>query len=55
MVALDQVFRESVLGENISTVQALTGDPPSSEAWPAENMERLHELKRGNPFGGPEI
>jgi uncharacterized protein YbjT (DUF2867 family) len=39
LVGLDQVFRESVLGETTSTVQELTGEPPRPlEAWLAENM-----------------
>jgi NAD(P)H dehydrogenase (quinone) len=38
LVGLDQIFRESVLGETTSTVQELTGEPPRPlEAWLAEN------------------
>ena len=38
LVGLDQVFRESVLGETTSTVQELTGEPPRPlEACLAEN------------------
>jgi NAD(P)H dehydrogenase (quinone) len=39
LVGLDQVFRESVLGETTMTVQELTGEPPRPlEAWLAENI-----------------
>jgi uncharacterized protein YbjT (DUF2867 family) len=40
LVGLDQVFRESVLGETTSTVEALTGKPPRTlQQWFAENIE----------------
>jgi NAD(P)H dehydrogenase (quinone) len=40
LVGLDQVFRESVLGETTSTVEALTGKPPRTlQQWLAENIE----------------
>jgi NAD(P)H dehydrogenase (quinone) len=39
LVGLDQVFRESVLGETTLTVQELTGEAPRPlEAWLAENI-----------------
>ena len=40
MRSLDQVFRESVLGETTSTVEALTGKPPRTlQQWLVENTE----------------
>jgi NAD(P)H dehydrogenase (quinone) len=40
LVGLDQVFRESVLGETTSTVEALTGKSPRTiQAWLAENID----------------
>jgi NAD(P)H dehydrogenase (quinone) len=40
LVGLDQVFRESVLGETTSTVEALTGKPPRTlQQWLVENIE----------------
>jgi len=40
LVGLDQVFRESVLGETTSTVEALTGKPPRTlQQWLVENTE----------------
>jgi NAD(P)H dehydrogenase (quinone) len=40
LVGLDQVFRESVLGETTSTVEGLTGKPPRTlEQWLVENIE----------------
>jgi NAD(P)H dehydrogenase (quinone) len=40
LVGLDQVFRESVLGETTSTIEALTGRPPRTlPQWLAENIE----------------
>jgi uncharacterized protein YbjT (DUF2867 family) len=40
LVGLDQVFRESVLGETTSTFEALTGKPPRTlQQWLAENIE----------------
>ncbi len=40
LVGLDQVFRESVLGETTSTVEALTGKPPRTlPQWLAENID----------------
>jgi NAD(P)H dehydrogenase (quinone) len=40
LVGLDQVFRESVLGETTSTVEALTGKPPRTlPQWLVENIE----------------
>jgi len=39
LLGLDQVFRESVLGETTSTVEALTGTPPKSlPQWLKENL-----------------
>ena len=39
-VGLDQMFRESVLGETTSTVEELTGEPPGTlSQWLAENIE----------------
>ena len=40
MVGLEQMFRESVLGETTSTVEQLTGKPPGTlSQWLAENIE----------------
>jgi uncharacterized protein YbjT (DUF2867 family) len=40
LIGLDQVFRESVLGETTSTVEALTGKPPRTlQQWLVENIE----------------
>jgi NAD(P)H dehydrogenase (quinone) len=40
LVGLDQMFRESVLGETTSTVEELTGEPPGTlSQWLAENIE----------------
>jgi hypothetical protein len=40
LVGLDQVFRESVLGETTSTVEALTGKPPRTlQQWLVENID----------------
>ncbi len=40
LVGLDQVFRESVLAETTSTVEALTGKPPRTlQQWLVENIE----------------
>jgi NAD(P)H dehydrogenase (quinone) len=40
LVGLDQVFRESVLGETTSTVEALTGKPPRTlQQWLVENIQ----------------
>ena len=40
LVGLDQMFRESVLGETTSTVEELTGKPPGTlSRWLAENIE----------------
>jgi NAD(P)H dehydrogenase (quinone) len=39
LVDLEQMFRDSVLGETTSTVQALTGEPPRTlSQWLAENI-----------------
>jgi NAD(P)H dehydrogenase (quinone) len=39
LVGLEQMFRDSVLGETTSTVQALTGEPPRTlSQWLAENI-----------------
>jgi uncharacterized protein YbjT (DUF2867 family) len=40
LVGLDQVFRDSALGETTATVEALTGKPPRTlPQWLAENIE----------------
>ena len=40
LVGLDQMFRDSVLGETTSTVEELTGEPPRPlSRWLAENIE----------------
>jgi uncharacterized protein YbjT (DUF2867 family) len=40
LVGLDQVFRESVLGETTSTVETLTGKPPRTlQQWLVENID----------------
>jgi len=40
LAGLDQMFRESSLGETTSTVETLTGKPPRTlEQWLAENIE----------------
>jgi uncharacterized protein YbjT (DUF2867 family) len=40
LVGLDQVFRESVLGETTTTVKELTGKPPRTlPQWLVENIE----------------
>jgi NAD(P)H dehydrogenase (quinone) len=40
LAGLDQMFRESSLGETTSTVETLTGKPPRTLAqWLAENVE----------------
>jgi NAD(P)H dehydrogenase (quinone) len=40
LVGLDQMFRESVLGETTSTCEELTGEPPGTlSQWLAENIE----------------
>ena len=40
LVGLDQMFRESVLAETTSTVEALTGKPPRTlQQWLVENIE----------------
>ena len=40
LVGLDHVFRESVLGETTSTIEALTGKPPRTlQQWLVENIE----------------
>jgi NAD(P)H dehydrogenase (quinone) len=40
LVGLDQMFRESALGETTSTVEALTGKSPRTlPQWLAENIE----------------
>jgi NAD(P)H dehydrogenase (quinone) len=40
LTGLDQMFRESSLGETTSTVETLTGKPPRTlEQWLAENIE----------------
>jgi NAD(P)H dehydrogenase (quinone) len=40
LVGLDQMFRESVLGETTSTVEELTGEPPRKlSRWLVENIE----------------
>jgi hypothetical protein len=39
-VGLDQIFRESALGETTSTVEELTGRPPRTlQQWLIENIE----------------
>jgi NAD(P)H dehydrogenase (quinone) len=44
LVGLDQMFRDSVLGETTSTVQALTGEPPRAlSQWLAENIEAFRK------------
>jgi NAD(P)H dehydrogenase (quinone) len=44
LVGLDQMFRESVLGETTSTVEELTGKPPGTLAqWLAENIEAFRK------------
>jgi NAD(P)H dehydrogenase (quinone) len=41
---LDQMFRESVLGETTSTVEELTGEPPGTlSQWLAENIEAFRK------------
>jgi hypothetical protein len=40
LAGLDQMFRESSLGETTSTFETLTGKPPRTlEQWLAENIE----------------
>ena len=40
LVGVDQVFRESILGETTSTVEMLTGKPPRPlQQWLAEHIE----------------
>ena len=47
LVGLDQVFRESVLAETTSTVEALTGKPPRTlQQWLAENIEIFRNSTR---------
>jgi NAD(P)H dehydrogenase (quinone) len=47
LVGLDQVFRESVLGETTSTVEALTGKPPRTlPQWLSENIEIFRNSTR---------
>jgi NAD(P)H dehydrogenase (quinone) len=44
LVGLDQMFRESVLGETTSTVEELTGEPPGTlSRWLAENVEAFRK------------
>jgi NAD(P)H dehydrogenase (quinone) len=44
LVGLDQMFRESVLGETTSTVEELTGEPPGTlSQWLAENIEAFRK------------
>jgi NAD(P)H dehydrogenase (quinone) len=44
LVGLDQMFRESVLGETTSTVQELTSEPPGTlSQWLAENIDAFRK------------
>ena len=44
MVGLEQMFRDSVLGETTSTVQELTGEPPGMLfQWLAESIEAFRK------------
>ena len=44
LVGLEQMFRESVLGETTSTVEELTGEPPGTlSQWLAENIEAFRK------------
>jgi hypothetical protein len=48
LVGLDQMFRESVLGETTSTVEELTGEPPGTlSQCLAENIESFESRLDG--------
>src|SRR5258705_11960367 len=45
LVGLDQMFRESALGETTSTVEELTGKPPRTlQQWLVETIEIIRNL-----------